>query len=68
MVALNTQELALRLGISRRTLENWRGLGLGPPFYKLGSRVVYDPEAIEKWLNKCRVGEGKLPESEGEAA
>ncbi len=68
MVALNTQELALRLGISRRTLENWRGLGLGPPFHKLGSRVVYDPEAIEKWLNKCRVGEGKLPESEGEAS
>jgi len=64
MVALNTQELALRLGISRRTLENWRGLGLGPPFHKLGSRVVYDPEDIEKWLNKCRVGEGKLPESE----
>ncbi len=64
MRALNNQESALRLGIASRTLENWRWRGLGPPFYKLGSRVVYDPEAIEKWLNKRRVGERKLPESE----
>lgn len=65
MRALNTQELALRLGISRRTLENWRGLGLGPPFHKLGNRVVYDLKATDQWFNERRVGEGKLPQSGG---
>lgn len=37
----NTDQAAAILGLSRRTLENWRLAGKGPKFRKLGSRVLY---------------------------
>jgi hypothetical protein len=48
---INQIELARRWCISPRTLERWRWLGEGLPFFKLGGRVVYrmsDVEAHEK--------------------
>ena len=47
---LNQVELADRWGLSPRTLENWRWRGEGPPFVKIGRKVVYrliDVEAYE---------------------
>ena len=38
---LNQVELADRWGLSPRTLENWRWRGEGPPFVKIGRKVVY---------------------------
>lgn len=35
------------------TLQNWRVLGTGPPFLRLGGsrgRVVYDREALITWI------------------
>jgi hypothetical protein len=48
---LNQVELADRWGLSPRTLENWRWRGEGPPFVKIGRKVVYrlvDVEAYER--------------------
>ena len=37
---LDTNDAAEVLGISPRTLEDYRWRGSGPPFYKLGRRLV----------------------------
>jgi hypothetical protein len=42
--------LSQRLGVSCRTLERWRWIGVGPKFIKIGGRVKYrlvDIEAFE---------------------
>jgi hypothetical protein len=47
---LNQIELARRWRLSHRTLERWRWTGEGPPYLKIGGRVVYrlaDIEAFE---------------------
>jgi hypothetical protein len=46
---LNQRELAERLNISPRTLERWRWLGEGPRFLKIGGRVVYRLQDIERY-------------------
>lgn len=38
---LCTKSAALQLGISYRTLEDWRLTGDGPPFLKIGRSVRY---------------------------
>jgi|JI9StandDraft_2_1071091.scaffolds.fasta_scaffold191015_2 hypothetical protein len=43
-------DLSERLGVSCRTLERWRWIGVGPLFIKVGGRVRYrlcDVEAFE---------------------
>ncbi len=48
---LNQIELSRRWNISHRTLERWRWTGEGPPYLKLGGRVLYrlsDIEAFEQ--------------------
>lgn len=43
-------DLSRRWAMSPRTLERWRWLQLGPPYVKVGNRVVYrlaDIEAFE---------------------
>ena len=47
---LDTREAAKRMSIAAKTLDNWRSLGTGPPFYKLGGRVVYDDGEVDAWL------------------
>ena len=49
-ITANTQQIAERLGISVRTLENWRLVGSGPPYHKLGSRVLYDIATVDRWF------------------
>jgi predicted site-specific integrase-resolvase len=44
---MHQNEVALRWGISPRTLERWRWLGQGPIYLKLGGVVVYRMEDIE---------------------
>ena len=43
---LNQIDLARRWNISHRTLERWRWKHEGPPFIKLGGRIVYRLEDI----------------------
>ncbi len=44
--------LAEKLGISRRTLQAWRGKGGGPPFVKVGAAVRYRWRDVEAWLDE----------------
>lgn len=50
----NEQETANRVGVKPKTLANWRSLGRGPAFLKLGARVVYDDADVDAWLSKQR--------------
>jgi len=53
---VSTREAARLFGISARTLENYRRLGGGPIFRKLGGRVVYSMCDLEAWADQaaCR--------------
>lgn len=53
-VHLDERELATRCRLSPRTVQRWRSTGEGPPHLKLGGRVVYRLEDIEKWEGDCR--------------
>ncbi|CUA90367.1 Helix-turn-helix domain [Chelatococcus sambhunathii] len=46
---MNQLELAVRWGISHRTLERWRWNGEGPKFLKVGGRVVYRLSDVEEY-------------------
>ena len=64
----NTVEAAAFLRLSPRTLERWRYLALGPPYYKLGGRVVYDLGALALWLatrQRCGAGNSSVAQESG---
>lgn len=46
---ITTHEAAVRVGLARATLAKLRVLGGGPPFVKLGAKVVYDEAELESW-------------------
>jgi hypothetical protein len=51
---LNTSAAAAYCGSAKSTLEKRRLTGGGPPFIKLGRRVVYDPTDLDSWLASNR--------------
>jgi predicted DNA-binding transcriptional regulator AlpA len=56
---LSQRQVALRLGVSARTLEGWRARGVGPPFLRLSARAVrYRSSDLEQWLDQRRVADG----------
>lgn len=46
-IRLNQQQVAERWGLSPKTLERWRVLGIGPCYLKLCGKIVYRLEDIE---------------------
>ncbi|RYH08462.1 DNA-binding protein [Tropicimonas sp. IMCC6043] len=49
MQALTQTQLASRWHKSPRTLEQWRWLGKGPRYIKIGARVIYPLEFVEAY-------------------
>ena len=49
---LTSKELAERLRLSEGTLRNWRWLGKGPKWIRVGSRVRYREADVKKWEGK----------------
>jgi predicted DNA-binding transcriptional regulator AlpA len=47
---LTPKEAAVKLGLAEATLAKWRWDGSGPPYAKLGSRVLYREEDLENWV------------------
>ena len=47
---LDTKAAAERIGLAPATLETKRSRGGGPPYLKLGAKVVYSEEELERWL------------------
>ena len=51
---LTVRETAALLGLAPRTLNGYRVTGDGPPFHKLGTRVLYARFDLEAWLKAKR--------------
>jgi hypothetical protein len=49
---LRTPEAARFLGLSGRTLEKHRTFGTGPVYRKIGGRVVYRIEDLQRWADQ----------------
>lgn len=47
---LDTRAAADHLGLSRRTLEQWRVSGGGPPFIKMGAGVRHNAADLQRWV------------------
>lgn len=47
---LSTNQLAERLGLSPGTLANWRSLGKGPRWVKVGRSVRYRSADVFEWM------------------
>ena len=45
-------ELAERWDKSRRTLANWRCLGKGPEYVRIGARIYYTEEGVERFIER----------------
>lgn len=55
---------AARLGLSPRTLQQWRRKGAGPPYLKIGMAVRYNPEAVDAWLaERIKSSTAPVPQS-----
>ena len=52
---LNVMECAALLRCAPQTLNNQRVRGDGPPFCRLGSRIVYRRESVLKWVEEHEV-------------
>jgi hypothetical protein len=52
---LLTSEAAAHLRVARQTLENWRVIGRGPVFCKIGGRIVYEKKSLDKFVSDARV-------------
>jgi excisionase family DNA binding protein len=50
MNLLTSHEAATLLRLSERTLERSRVSGFGPPFCKLGRRVLYRADDLDQWI------------------
>lgn len=46
----DTDEAAKHTRSAKFTLEKWRSVGGGPPFIKMGRRVIYDRKDLDAWL------------------
>lgn len=66
MAKLTQDQLAARWHISPRTLEQWRWLGKGPKFIKIGARVLYDEDIIDDYEDEqvCQNTSGRLPQGD----
>jgi hypothetical protein len=60
-VLLTAAETAARLGIRPRTLAVWRQRGIGPAYVRCNSAIRYRKAAIEAYLRKQTVPEGRAP-------
>ncbi|GAB5509536.1 MAG: hypothetical protein Rhims3KO_09370 [Hyphomicrobiales bacterium] len=53
-IVLSADQVASQLDLSPSTLAKMRLSGNGPPYSKLGRRVVYRPEDIDAWIASRR--------------
>lgn len=51
---LTTAEVAETCRTSGETVRYWRHIGKGPLGFKVGRRVLYAVEDVEKWLAEAR--------------
>ena len=52
---LDTKQLAQRWRRSPRTIEGWRAKKIGPDYFNLNGKIVYDSDEIIKAEEEARV-------------
>jgi len=52
---LSPKEISEKFGIPQGTLTQWRHLGKGPAYFKLGRKVRYALDDFEEWLKHQRI-------------
>jgi hypothetical protein len=50
---LTSKELASRWRLSEQTLANWRHGRKGPPFVRIGAKVLYPSEGVSAFEKLC---------------
>ncbi|HET9733196.1 MAG TPA: helix-turn-helix domain-containing protein [Acidimicrobiales bacterium] len=48
---LSPTELAELLGVPVQTVYQWRHQGDGPPGFRIGKHLRYDPRAVRRWID-----------------
>lgn len=51
---LTTEEVAQRYRTSPETVRYWRHVGKGPASFKVGRRVLYAHDDVERWERDAR--------------
>ncbi|MEV7800933.1 helix-turn-helix domain-containing protein [Microbacterium foliorum] len=51
---INQEQTAAVLGVSEKTLSEWRYKRRNLPFIKMGSRIMYDVKDIEQFISSCK--------------
>jgi hypothetical protein len=51
---VDTEAAARYLGLTTHSLESYRSLGVGPPYYKFGRWVRYAVDDLDVWAATCR--------------
>jgi predicted DNA-binding transcriptional regulator AlpA len=54
--AIETSELADRLGLAEITVIQQRALGGGPPFFRVGRQIRYRLRDVDAWIAARTVG------------
>lgn len=52
---ISEEDAAEMLGFSPGWLATQRGMGKGPPYYKIGGRIQYDPQDVKDYIDSCRI-------------
>ena len=53
---VDDREIAKLIGVSRSWLQQRRAHGGGPPYYRVGARIVYSPPEVIAWVRSQPVG------------
>jgi len=53
------KEVAEFLNVSLASVRRWRLTHFGPPFYRVGANIRYDPGLCAEWLKSRQCGETK---------
>jgi hypothetical protein len=54
MANINQKETSRRYGVTQRWLEKSRLSGKGPPYLKVGGRLVlYNTDTLDRWFAAC---------------
>jgi hypothetical protein len=52
---LKPSDIATKIDTKPSTLAKWRLDGVGPPYIKVGGRVMYDEDTVEHWMRSRMV-------------
>lgn len=56
---LTTDEASVYLGVAASTLRTWRHRRVGPPSFRVGTKVVYRITALDAYLAECEMADSR---------